>query len=71
MLGLFTDISYKELTTFSLEGYLVIYPYILSICYVCYHLLTSRCESRSEDIYSFQYKVFTISYHSFNMPDVL
>ena len=68
--GYIHGIPHKKLTMFSLGGHYQKCTCILALCYVCYHLLTVNVKT-NVSIYSFQYMVFTIFYHSFNTPDVL
>ena len=60
MSGLFLDIPHKKLTMFSLDGHYQKCTCILALCYVCYHLLTGRCEGQCENIFLPVYGIYHI-----------
>ena len=60
MSGLFLDIPHKKLTMFSLDGHYWKCTCLLALCYVCYHLLTGRCEGQCENIFLPVYGIYHI-----------
>ena len=41
----------QKVNNVSLDGHYKTCTCILALCYVCYHLLTGRCEGHCEDIF--------------------
>ena len=61
MSGLFPCYTPQKVNNvFTGSSLLEMYLFIIAFCYVCYHLLTGRCEDQCEDIFLPVYGIYHI-----------
>ena len=58
MPGLFSWYTPQKVNIVSLDSHYKECTCILAVCYVCYHLLTGRCEDQCEDLFLPVYGIY-------------